>query len=55
MPLLCNAFYILVYLINVENVKDLVILQKIVHVLQLGMAKDWMSIVKNLGVRRFMI
>jgi hypothetical protein len=40
MPLLCNAFHVLVYLINVENIKDLVTLQKIVHVFQLGMAKD---------------
>jgi hypothetical protein len=55
MPLLRNVFYILVYLMNVKNVEDLVTLQKIVHVLQLGMAKDQMSTVNNLGVRRFLI
>jgi len=55
MPLLCNAFYILVYLINVENIEDLVTLQKIVHVFQLGMAKDRMSIVNNFGMKRFLI
>jgi hypothetical protein len=55
MPLLCNAFYILVYLINVENIEDLVTLQKIVHVFQLGMAKDWMSTINNFGMKRFLI
>jgi hypothetical protein len=52
MPLLCNAFHILVYLINVE---DFITLQKIVRVFQSGMAKDHMSVVNNLEVRMFVI